>query len=79
MLNNNCLGLCNSGNFSQEYHASKNNKNSFKHGFKRCRMCEVFMKHDGYRCPCCQGRLATKPRNAKSKRLLNNDIGIKRY
>jgi DNA-directed RNA polymerase subunit RPC12/RpoP len=37
------------------------------------------MKHDGYRCPCCQGRLATKPRNAKSKRLLNNDIGIKRY
>ena len=43
----------------------------YSQGQKRCSNCEIFMFHDGIKCPCCNTKLKTKPRSTKSKRLLN--------
>lgn len=34
---------------------------------KRCNGCEIFIKWDGYHCPCCKQKLRTKPRMSKYK------------
>ncbi|MFZ0512833.1 MAG: hypothetical protein WAM14_14595 [Candidatus Nitrosopolaris sp.] len=36
-------------------------------GQKRCQVCEIFLKWDGFWCPCCGYRLRTRPRNSKFK------------
>jgi len=36
-------------------------------GQKRCQVCELFIKWDGFWCPCCGYRLRTRPRNMKFK------------
>ena len=36
-------------------------------GQKRCQVCEIFIKWDGFWCPCCSYRLRTRPRNSKFK------------
>jgi len=36
-------------------------------GQKRCQICSIFMMHNGIKCPCCNYKLRTKPRNSKYK------------
>jgi len=36
-------------------------KGAYREGLKRCSKCEVYMRVDGYRCPCCNGSLRTGP------------------
>jgi hypothetical protein len=40
-------------------------------GQKRCQVCELFIKWDGFWCPCCGYRLRTRPRNLKFKAKMN--------
>lgn len=69
-----CKGICKTAKFINEYKTTTKNKNSFKLGYFRCRRCEYYIK--GFNnCPCCGTKLAQVPRNAKSKRLLNIDVG----
>ena len=42
----------------------------YLNGYKRCSICEIFIKWDGLWCPCCGYRLRTKPRNLKYKAKL---------
>jgi hypothetical protein len=46
-------------------------------GQKRCQICELYLKWDGFWCPCCGYRLRTRPRNLKYKARLRagKDIG----
>jgi hypothetical protein len=46
-------------------------------GQKRCQICELYLKWDGFWCPCCGYRLRTRPRNLKYKAKLRagKDIG----
>ena len=37
-------------------------------GQKRCAVCELFMKWDGWWCPCCGCRLGAKPRTVERRR-----------
>lgn len=37
-------------------------------GWKRCSICDMTFKTQSNRCPCCNFRLKTSPRQAKSKR-----------
>ena len=37
-------------------------------GLKRCSVCELYMKWDGYYCPCCGMKLQTRARIAGKKR-----------
>ncbi len=44
-------------------------------GAKRCNICEIFIKWDGIRCPCCNGILRIQPLTGKSKDKLKIRIG----
>lgn len=45
----------------------------YRKGLKRCQVCEIFVKWEGYWCPCCGYRLRTKPRNRVYKEKLRGD------
>jgi rRNA maturation endonuclease Nob1 len=66
--------MCESDKFKTEFDTTRIHKNAFRLGYSRCRKCEYYIKDFTY-CPCCGTRLAIAPRNAKSKRALNQDIG----
>ena len=52
-----CVGIC------VRYKAS----GRYDLGHKRCKRCDLFIKWDGLRCPCCRYKLRTKRRNFKFK------------
>jgi hypothetical protein len=39
-------------------------------GQKRCQICTIFLRWDGFWCPCCGYRLRTRPRNVRFKTQL---------
>jgi len=49
----------------------------YKNGQKRCHVCDIFIKFDGIRCPCCGYQLRSNPRNKKYKAKLRNSPGKK--
>lgn len=69
----NCKDKCKLSCFKDEYTTTRKNRNAFKDGFFRCRVCEYYIKGVNY-CPCCGVRLAIAPRNARSKRLLKSEV-----
>lgn len=51
-------------NICEKYRAVKSGNTSYyAEGSKRCQVCDIFIKWDGSRCPCCKSVLRTKPRN----------------
>lgn len=68
-----CKDTCNTVNFKKNYITTRIHKNAFRLGFFRCRKCEYYIKGVNY-CPCCGTRLATSPRNAKSKREYKKEL-----
>jgi tRNA(Ile2) C34 agmatinyltransferase TiaS len=44
--------------------------NNYSNGQKRCQVCDLFVKCNGLRCPCCGYRLRTKPRKFNIKKRL---------
>jgi len=48
-------------------------------GQKRCQVCELFIKWDGFWCPCCGYRLRTRPRNKKFKAGMRARKNIEEY
>jgi hypothetical protein len=36
---------------------------------KRCQQCEIFIKCNGLRCPCCGYKLRSRPRNFSNTNL----------
>jgi len=46
-------------------------------GQKRCQICEIWIRWDGFTCPCCGVLLRTKPRNVKLKAQLRKSQGKK--
>ncbi|MDQ3969549.1 MAG: hypothetical protein M3275_14290 [Thermoproteota archaeon] len=44
-------------------------------GQRRCQICEIFIKWDGgVWCPCCGGKLRTKPRNTADRKRVAMDL-----
>lgn len=37
-------------------------------GQKRCQVCDIFIRWDGLRCPCCGYKLRVKPRSPKYRK-----------
>jgi len=55
-------------NICERYKATKDKASSYyAQGFKRCQMCELFIKWGGTKCPCCKSALRTKPRGRKKR------------
>ena len=42
----------------------------YESGAKRCKICSLFVKWDGIRCPCCNNVLRLKPLTGKNKEKL---------
>ena len=51
-------------NICEKYRATKRRRGSYyAEGFKRCTMCDIFIRWGGPDCPCCGSVLRTLPRN----------------
>jgi len=56
----NCHGLCERYRYRKQY-------SYYLEGAKCCLSCQIFIKWEGRRCPCCSGLLRTRPRNQRNK------------
>ena len=59
-----CRGIC------HRHRAQERSGGRYANGQKRCQVCQIYMKWDGLRCPCCRSRLRTKSRNSAFKKRL---------
>lgn len=57
-----CKGICIKYKATPPY-----GMGSYAAGLKKCSMCDIFMKCDGFRCPCCNFALRVKPRKRKDR------------
>ncbi len=55
-----CRGICHRYKVSKP-HFEKGGR--YENGQKRCNECDIFMKWDGRRCPCCGKIFRLKPRS----------------
>ncbi len=46
----------------------------YKNGQKRCMSCDIYIKTDMVRCPCCNRMLRTHPRNKLYKAKLREGL-----
>jgi hypothetical protein len=59
-----CRGIC------HRHRAQERSGGRYANGQKRCQVCQIYMKWDGLRCPCCRSRLRTKSHNSAFKKGL---------
>ncbi len=54
-------------NICEKYKVSKDRRGSYyAEGSKRCQVCEIYIRWNEYRCPCCKSPLRTKSRSSAS-------------
>ncbi|WP_420545250.1 hypothetical protein [Nitrosopumilus sp.] len=65
----------------QKYKAKRPNlpETRYGNGQKRCNRCGIFMEWLGNQCPCCDGKLRTKPKYTGARNRLMVVQKIKRY
>jgi len=56
-----CKGICLSLDVAKQSHGR------YAKGWKRCSRCDIYIKWEGLRCPCCSSKLRTMPRKIKYK------------
>ena len=67
----NCKGHC------KRFESKKGGKYSlYAQNFKRCSECDIYIKYDGNRCPCCKYPLRNKRRSTTNKLSLYSNKGI---
>jgi hypothetical protein len=52
-----------------------NRLSRYLNGQKRCQVCQLYLKWDGTRCPCCSTKLRINPRGLKYKTKMSVQIG----
>ena len=60
-----CNGIC------SKYKCTKPSVESngrYAEGQKRCSTCEIYIKWDGVKCPCCNITLRHKPRSTAGRK-----------
>jgi len=72
-----CKGICTSI-IMDGYQTRKKNKDAYLLGWKRCRICQIYIKGISI-CVCCKNILASKPRDLKNRNILNKKLGMIRY
>ena len=58
-----CKSQCSTPDFLMEYDVRISNRDSYIMGYYRCRSCNIYIKCDSNRCPCCNTLMAVKARN----------------
>jgi len=46
----------------------------YQNGVKFCKTCDVLMKIDGHRCPCCKSNVRSKSHSKKWKNLHQDGV-----
>ncbi|PWU80089.1 MAG: hypothetical protein DLM72_13820 [Candidatus Nitrosopolaris wilkensis] len=64
-----CKNICTIYRTKKSYRGSY-----YKYGYKRCTDCEIFIKWNGPRCPCCKQFLRIRTHDAKTRK---KDIQMK--
>lgn len=77
--NRDCSNHCHDPRQMKLHDVRLSHRNSWNLGYWRCRNCEVYIKDGKPTCFCCSRRMAIRPRNAKSRRMLVDSLDIKRY
>ena len=49
--------------------ADEKDKRRYKNGFKRCKTCNIFLKWNTMKCPCCSNQLMVSRRSLNNKRV----------
>ncbi|GFN39696.1 MAG: hypothetical protein YK1309IOTA_680009 [Marine Group I thaumarchaeote] len=62
-----CKGICHRYKAHKPFGIGR-----YEVGQKRCKECSIFIKWDGFFCPCCGMRLRGVPRNRKAKEKILN-------
>lgn len=60
-----CKGICVRYKFSRIGSV----RQIYSNGGSRCQVCEIFVKWEGFTCPCCGYRLRKTPRSKKGKEI----------
>ena len=47
---------------------AKSRRSYYKYGYKRCTDCEIFIKWNGPRCPCCRKFLRIKTHDTRTRK-----------
>ena len=63
-----CNGICERYKFK-----GRTYKGGWYGKAKRCSVCALFIVCDGFICPCCKSKLATRPRRGKLNPHREND------
>ena len=61
-----CKNICEQYKVNKPY-----DNNRYILGQKRCQICSIWIKWEGFYCPCCGYRLRTTPRKKQNKKTLN--------
>jgi len=69
-----CSGIC------LKYKSSRSHScvTKYHNGRKRCNTCDVYLKWDGVRCPCCSRILRTRPKHFGTRNQTSFDRQVKR-
>jgi|TARA_R110000787_G_scaffold70884_3_gene157748 hypothetical protein len=52
---------------AEQYQPKKKVRGAASQGYRRCSVCEIFLKYDGIYCPCCSNRMRVTPNNNKAR------------
>jgi len=66
-----CKEICKRFRASKPYGTRR-----YETGQKLCRYCGIFIKFNGFQCPCCGCKLRVTPKSAKYRKLLRTAKGI---
>lgn len=68
-----CKGICTKYQVTKQF-----GKSWYEGGNKMCTVCDIFIRYNDVRCPCCNFSLRTRPRNNKNNRQFDEKQGVKR-
>ncbi len=70
-----CVNLCQNSKFLGKY---KTRRRYQFDNTKRCTKCDIFIRWDGVRCPCCNNILSSRPRESRNRMVQQIKRGVKR-
>ena len=63
---------------AEQYQPKKKVRGAAAQGYRRCSVCEIFLKYQGVYCPCCSNRMRVTPNNNKARQRVREKRLISR-
>lgn len=71
-----CKGICKRYRATKPHDGTKNGSlPRYATGQKRCSLCSIFIRYDGWKCPCCHYQLRGKPHARKYSEKYRRMVG----